>query len=181
MACPSCKLVCHTPERPVLSRMNLVMESGSTRSVPGCRQKPEGSCPRLFLRSCVLMTLGWSPLGQKFKKKWWCYLCSQVCQQSWETSPLLVVFGYVVLCHRISSGHRQKLEGSCPGLVLSSCVLRFPGGSLGAEVVILPVLTGVPVLLENQPSPSDIWAWSTVAQNHLWVQMETGSLGIFFF
>jgi hypothetical protein len=70
----------------------------------GCRQIPEGSCPRLFLRSCVLMTLGRSLLGQEFEQKWWSYLGSQVCRHFWETSSFLVVFGCVSLWHRFSSG-----------------------------------------------------------------------------
>ena len=65
------------------------MESCGTGSALGCRQKPEGSCPQLFLGSCVLMALGGSLLGQEFEQKWWSYLCSQVCQHSWETSSLL--------------------------------------------------------------------------------------------
>ena len=103
------------------------MESCGTGSALGCRQKPEGSCPWLFLGSCVLMALGRSLLGQEFEQKWWSYLCSQVCQHSWETSSLLVVFGYGVLWHRISSWHRQELEESCPSLLLSSCDLRVLG------------------------------------------------------
>ena len=38
---------------------------------------------------------------------------------------------------------RQKPEGSCPGLLLSSCVLRYPCEFLGAKVVVLPVITDV--------------------------------------
>ena len=37
---------------------------------------------------------GRSLLGQEFEQKWWSYLCSQVCQHSWETGSLTVVFGY---------------------------------------------------------------------------------------
>ena len=99
------------------------MESCGTGSALGCRQKPEGSCPQLILGSCVLMALGGSLLGQEFEEKWWSYLCSQVCRHSWETSSLLVVFVYVALWHRISSGHRWRLEDSCPRQPLGSRVL----------------------------------------------------------
>jgi hypothetical protein len=66
----------------------------------------------------------------------------------------LAVFQYGVLWHRISSGCRWKLAGSCPKLLLHSWVLRSPGGSLRAEVLVLPVLTAS---LGDQLSPGDIW------------------------
>jgi hypothetical protein len=104
VACPSCKSVCHTPVRPVLSGRNLGMENYGTGSACGCRQKLEGSCPPLFFGSCVLMALGGSFLTQEFEQNWWSYLCSQVCQYSWETSCLLAGFGYGEVWHRLSSG-----------------------------------------------------------------------------
>ena len=79
-------------------------------------------------------------------------------------------FGHGKQWHRVSSRHRRKLEGSCPRLLLGSCVLSALGNSLGAEVVVLPVLTGVPVLPEDQLSLGSIWVWNTVAQDQLWVQ-----------
>ena len=106
---PPVSLNVGTPGRPVLSRRNLGMESCVTGSALGCRWKPEGSCSQLFLGSYVLMTLGWSLLGQEFGQKWWYFLCSQVCQHSWETSSLPAVFGYGALWHRISSVCRWKL------------------------------------------------------------------------
>ena len=108
---------------------NLGMESYGTGSALWCRQKPEGSCPQPILGSCVLMAMGGSLLGQEFEEKWWSYLCSKVCWHSWETSSLLVVFVYITLWHRISSGHSRKLEGSCSSLLLGFCVLRVPVGS----------------------------------------------------
>jgi hypothetical protein len=33
--------------------------------------EPEGSCPRLFLGSFVLVALGGSVLDQEFEEKWW--------------------------------------------------------------------------------------------------------------
>ena len=62
------------------------MESYDSGSALGCIWKLVGSCPRLFLGSCVLMALSGSLLGQEFEQKWWSYLCSQVCLHSWETS-----------------------------------------------------------------------------------------------
>jgi hypothetical protein len=47
-----------TTGRPVLSRRNLGMERCGTGSALGCRWKPEGSCPRQLLGSCVLRVLG---------------------------------------------------------------------------------------------------------------------------
>ena len=85
------------------------MESCATVSAPGHMRKPEESCPWLFLGSCVLI----ARMGPS-EQKWWSYLCLQVCQLSWETSSLPAVFAYGELCHRFSSGHRWKLEGSYP-------------------------------------------------------------------
>jgi hypothetical protein len=60
-------------------------------------------------------------------------------------------------------GIDKNLKGPVPGLFLSSCVLRSLCRSLRAELVVLPVLTGLPALLGDQLSPSDIWVWSAVA------------------
>jgi hypothetical protein len=54
-------------------------------------------------------------------------------------------------------GCRQKLEGSCPRLLLVSCVLRASDRSLRAEVMILPLLTGVSELPGDQVSSGYIW------------------------
>ena len=56
------------------------------------------------------MALDESLLGQEFEQKWWSYLCSQVCQHSWEISSLLAVFVYGSLWHRTISSYRRKLE-----------------------------------------------------------------------
>ena len=80
------------------------------------------------------MALGRSLLGQEFEQKWWSHLCSQVCQHSWKTCSLPVSSGYEDLWHKFSSRHRWKQKESCPGLLLGSCVLRAPGGSLLAQV-----------------------------------------------
>ena len=66
-------------------------------------------------------------------------------------------------------GCRPKLGEFCPQMFLGSYVLIALGGSLGTEMVVIPVLTGVPALLGDQLSPGSIWAWSTVAQDQLWV------------
>ena len=70
-------------------------------------------------------------------------------------------------------GCRQKPEVSCPWLFLGSCVLKSLGRSLRAEVVVLPVLTGVPTLLVDQLFPGGIWVWSAVAQDQTWAQTKT--------
>jgi hypothetical protein len=119
--------------------------------------------------------LGGSLLALEFEQKWWSYLCSQVyqhswetssimvgswngemfsnvCQHSWETCSLLEGSEYRKLWHWVSFRYRWELEGSCPRLVLSSCVLRALGGALGAEVMVLPVLTGVSALFGDELS-----------------------------
>jgi hypothetical protein len=92
-----------------------------------------------------------------------------VCQYSWETTSQ-EAFGYGELWHRVNSRCRQKTEGSCPRLLLSSCVLRDPGGSLRAEMVILTVCTGMPALLGDQLFPGGIWVWSAMALDQLRAQ-----------
>ena len=104
---PPASLYVSAPGRQVLSRRNLGMEGCGTGSIPGYRQKLDGSCPWMFLGSCVLMTLGWSLLGQEFEQKWWSYLC---CKHSWEGSSHPEIFGDGALWHRISSGSRCKPE-----------------------------------------------------------------------
>jgi hypothetical protein len=156
MAYPSCMPVYRTSGISVLSGRNLGMDSCGTGLGPGCRWKLEGSCPLVFLGSYVLMVQGGSPLGQEFEQKWWFHLCSQVSQYSWEISSLPMVFVYGVLRHRIFSrscdtGLALGADGNwklfCPRLLLSSCVLRAPSRSLEAEVVVLPVFTGVSTIL----------------------------------
>jgi hypothetical protein len=100
---PPVSLCVSTPGRPVFSGRNLGMEICGTGSASGCRWKPEGSCPQLFLGSHVLMALGGSLLCQEFEQKSWSHLCFQVCQHSWEISSLLVGPVYGELWHRVSS------------------------------------------------------------------------------
>lgn len=50
---------------------------------------------------------------------------------------------------------RRNMEGSCPRLLLVSCVQRTPGRSLGAGVVVLPLLSDVSALLGDQLSQQD--------------------------
>ena len=59
-----------------------------------------------------------------------CPYCKPVCLYFWEMSSFQEEFVYGELWHRLSSGHRQKLEGYCPRLLLTSSVLKVPGGSL---------------------------------------------------
>ena len=89
-------------------------------------------------------------------------------QHSWETSSLQEEFAYGELWYRVSSGYRLKLEEFCVRLLLGSCVLRALGGSLGTEVVIIPMLSGVSALLGDQLSPGMIWVWRAIAQGQLW-------------
>jgi hypothetical protein len=100
---PPVSLCVSTPRRPVLSGRNLGMQSYGTGSAQGFRQKAECSCPWFFLGSFLLIAVDGSLLGQVFEKKWWSYLCSEVCQHSWETSFRLVVLGFGRLLHRINS------------------------------------------------------------------------------
>jgi hypothetical protein len=139
------------------------MDSCDTWSSLEYKWKPEGSCPWLFLDSWVLMAQGGSLLGPEFEQKWWSYLCSRVSQHSWETRSLLTVFGYGAPWHRSSSGCGLKPEGFCPRLLLGSHVLRAPSESLGADMVVLPVLTGMSSLLGAQLSSGNISVRSNVA------------------
>jgi hypothetical protein len=43
-------------------------------------------------------------------------------------------------------------------------------------MVVLPVIIGVSALLGDQLSPGSIWVWSTVAQDQLLAQTETGRI-----
>lgn len=74
----------------------------------------------------------------------------------------LEVFVYEKLWHRISSGYRWKPDESCLRLLLNSCILRAPGGSLWAEVVVLPMIAGISALLKDQLSPGSICVWIAV-------------------
>ena len=122
------------------------MESCGIGSALGCRQKLEGSCPRLFLDSWVLMTLGGPLLGQELEQKWWSYLCSR------HWSALLVdqlspmVFGYGTLRQRIGSRWGWKPVGSCLRPPLDSFVLRVLGKILCTLVAVPPLLTGLSAL-----------------------------------
>lgn len=129
---------------------------GQLLSAEGNQKDPVPACSLIP----VLIALGRSFLGQEFEQKWWSYLWLQVCWYSWETTSFLDVFGYGELWHMVSSWRRQKPEGTCPRLLLSSCVLRSLGGSFGTEVVVLPVLTDMSALLGDQLSPSSIWLWA---------------------
>ena len=108
----------------VLSRRNLGIECCGTESAPECRWKTEGSCPRLFLGSCVLMVLGGSLLGQEFEQTWQSHLCSQLFRLPWE------VFGYLGMEHcgtGSAPGTDRTRKDPVPGC---SSVLRAPSGSL---------------------------------------------------
>jgi len=57
-----------------------------------------------------------------------------------------VGFGYGEMWHIFIFWGSWKPEGFCPRLLLSSCVLRTPEESFGAEEVVLPVLRVVALL-----------------------------------
>ena len=101
------------------------MESCGTGSAPGCRWKPEGSCPRLFLDSYVLRALGRALAAEVLV-----LLVLTAVTTLLGTSSLPVVFGYGAPWHRMSSGCRERLERSCPRLLLGSYVLSVLGGTL---------------------------------------------------
>jgi hypothetical protein len=50
------------------------------------------------------------------------------------------------------------------------------GPGILAEVMVLPVLASKSALPGDQLSPDGIWVWNAVAQDQLWVQMETGRI-----
>ena len=63
----------------------------------------------------------------------------------------------------VAQGQLRGADGNWNDSVLSSCVLRALGGSLWTEVVILPVLPGLPVLLGDLLSSFGISFRSTVS------------------
>ena len=94
--------------------------------------------------------------------------CKPVCQYSSETRSLWMEFGYGELWHRIRS--RVQMETR---KILSLAVPWFlcPDGSgqvllqsgIWAEVVVLPVLTGMSALLGYQVSLEGICIWRAVS------------------
>lgn len=111
------------------------------------RQKPEGSFPSLLPDSCIQRAPDGFLLGQECEQKWWSPLCFQDCPHFWVSSSFPMRSGYRDLWDSVSSRHWLKPEGSCPRLLLGSCVLRVHVRSLKAEVVVLPLLSDVSVLL----------------------------------
>jgi hypothetical protein len=93
-------------------------------------------------------------------------LCSQVCQNSWETCSLPVGSGGGDLWYRVSSRSRWELEGSSLRLFLGSCVPWLCEGPLKQKVVI-PVYTGISGLLGDQLSHRWAHVCSSVAQGLL--------------
>ena len=53
-------------------------------------------------------------------------------------------------------GCRPKLGEFCPQMFLGSYVLIALGGSLGTEMVVIPVLTGVPAILGEKGTESGL-------------------------
>ena len=54
------------------------------------------------------------------------------------------------------------------------------GGSIGAEVLVVPVLTVMSTLLGAQISPGGIWVWKNVAQDQLLELLQRTSQFIYF-
>ena len=84
----------------------------------------------------------------------------------------MVIFVYIALWPRISSGCRWKPEGSCSWLSLGICVLRVSGQFLWAGGVVLPAFSGLFVLLKGQLSLCATWLCSPVAKDGLKQQTE---------
>jgi hypothetical protein len=100
----SCALRCVcTRGRTVLSCWDLGIKSCGTGSPPGTDRNQKAPVPGCSSGSCVLRALWVGPL----EWKWWFYLCSQVCQYSWETNSPLAGPGYGELWHGVSSGCRS--------------------------------------------------------------------------
>jgi hypothetical protein len=103
VACSFCKPVCQYFWEN--SSLQEEFEYGELWHRVSSRQKLEGSCPWIFLGSCVLMALSNSLLGQEFEQKWWSH--------SWETSFLPMVFEYGALWHRTSFRHCGPGSAPC--------------------------------------------------------------------
>jgi hypothetical protein len=83
------------------------MESCGTGSAAGCRWKPEGSCPGLFLSSCVLMALGRSILARHLRRSGGLTFAHRyISIPGRPDRSLSMVFGYGAQRQGISSGHR---------------------------------------------------------------------------
>ena len=99
------------------------------------------------------MTLGGSLFILELEQKCWSYLCSQMCQHSWESCSCVWVWSAVA--------QDLLLLQTETGRILSQAATHFlcPEGSrlvLGAEVVVLLVLTGLSALLGDQLSPRGV-------------------------
>jgi hypothetical protein len=131
----------------------LSMESCGTGAALGYRQKLEWSCPWLFLGFVSWWLCAGSSWARNLSRNGGlsfahrCVISPGRPALSWKYLGIIWP-----LCHMIGSWLRQKPEGSCPRLLLSSCVLRSLGGSLWGEVVVIPVLTGLSALLGDQLS-----------------------------
>jgi hypothetical protein len=93
-----------------------------------------------------------------------CPSCKPVCQ----TSSLQVEFVYKELWRRVISRvqteTRRILSPAVPWFLCHVGPGRVPlGPGIWAEVVVIPVLTGVSALLGDQLFPKGIWVWSPVA------------------
>ena len=76
---------------------------------------------------------------------------------------------------------KRNTEGSFPRFLLNSCELSVLDGSLGADVLVFPVLTVMSALLGAQISSGGVWVWKTVAQEHLLELLHRISQFIYFY
>jgi hypothetical protein len=90
-------------------------------------------------------------------------------------------FGYGELWHSVSFEVQTETKRSClwadPWFLCPDGSGQVPlGQGILSEVLVFPVLAGVSALLGDQLSTNSIWVWSSVAQDLLQVQMETGRI-----
>ena len=101
-----------------------------------------------------------------------------MCQHSQEISSFWEEFGYGELWLSVSSrAYTETINILSLAIPCCLCPDGFGRVSLGpeisAEVVVLPVLTGVSALLGDQLFPCGNCVWRAVSQGQLQVQMET--------
>ena len=70
-------------------------------------QRKTGS---ILSQAAPSVPVSWGFWVGSYEHKWSSYLCSQACLHFWETSSLLVVFGFGALWQGISSRHRQEID-----------------------------------------------------------------------
>eukprot|EP00073_Rattus_norvegicus_P055250 XP_017457735.1 PREDICTED: uncharacterized protein LOC102551428 [Rattus norvegicus] len=82
------------------------------------------------------------------------FLCPEVSRNVYPSSNCGLTSsvrgsGFGELCACVSTAHSWKPEVPCPYIFLDSWVQRAPGGSLGVEVVVIPLASVVSDILET--------------------------------